>query len=172
MDRQPLHRAVLEGQQLLGIETGGGLIDPLQRKALDQLVQREVLPLVVQRPAQQGQVVEQRRGQKTDLLVEIDDHRIEGGGVGRQAQALGDRPAAVQQLREIAVLPIFVELPLAEFVVAARLGHVGQVGVLRQLVAQGLGDEHLPRRVGEVLLGADHVGDLEIVIVDHAGQVV
>jgi len=51
------------------------------------------------------------------------------------------------ELREVAILQILVELPLAQLVLAARLGHVGQVGVFRQRIAERLGDEDLPRRV-------------------------
>ena len=78
----------------------------------------------------------------------------------------------LHQLREVAVLQILVELALAELRLAARLGDVRQVGELRQLVAQLLEHEHLPRRVREVLLGADHVRDLHVVVVDDRRQVV
>ena len=46
------------------------------------------------------------------------------------------------------------------------------MGVLGQLVAQPLRDEDLPRRVREMLLGTDHVGDLHVVVVDDVGEVV
>ena len=46
------------------------------------------------------------------------------------------------------------------------MGEGGQGG------AQGLEDQELREGVGEVLLGADHVGDLHRDVVDHAGEVV
>ena len=87
-------------------------------------------------------------------------------------QGLGHLAAVLHQGGEIGVLEILVQLPLAELGLAARLGHEGQVGVDRQLVAQRLGDEDLPRRIRKVLLGADDVRDLEVVVVDHVGQVI
>ena len=63
-------------------------------------------------------------------------------------------------------------LALAQLLGAARLGHVGQVRVGRQVVAEAAGDEDLPRRVREVLHRADHVRDPEVVVVDRARQVV
>ena len=61
---------------------------------------------------------------------------------------------------------------MLSFVLAARLGDERQVGVLGQRVAQALRDEDLPRRVRKMLLGADHVRDFEIVIVDDVRQVI
>ena len=65
-----------------------------------------------------------------------------------------------------------VHLALAQLLGAAGLGHVRQVRVRRQVVAQAAGDEDLPRRVREVLHRADHVRDPEVVVVDRARQVV
>jgi len=67
------------------------------------------------------------------------------------ADLLGDFSAMLDQLGEIAVLQIFVELPLAQFVPAARLGHERQMGVGRTRIAQGFENKHLPRRVREML---------------------
>ena len=46
------------------------------------------------------------------------------------------------------------------------------MGVGRPRIAEGLENKDLPRRIREVLFGADHVADLEIVVVHHVGQVV
>ena len=46
------------------------------------------------------------------------------------------------------------------------------MGEFRWLVTQAFGNEDLPRRVGQMFGGADHVCDLHIVIVDHAGEMV
>ncbi len=54
------HVALLERPQLLRIEAGRCLVDTLEREVLDHLLARELLRLVVQRPAQQQQVVDQR----------------------------------------------------------------------------------------------------------------
>src|SRR5947209_8505354 len=81
-------------------------------------------------------------------------------------------PAVLVDGLEVRVLEVPVELALAELVLAARLGDEGDVGVRGRVVAQGLGDEDLPGRVGQVLLGADLVADAHVVVVDHAGQVV
>ena len=86
--------------------------------------------------------------------------------------ACGDLAAVLDQLGEVAIFQILVELPLAQLVLAARLGHEGQMGVDRPRIAEGFQHEHLPRRVRQVLLGANHVRDLQLVIVDHVGQVI
>ena len=52
------------------------------------------------------------------------------------------------------------------------LGHERDVGEGRQLGAQGLEDQELREGVGQVLLGADDVGDLHLDVVDDAGEVV
>ena len=67
LQRQLLHVAVLEGPQLLRVEAGRRLGHPLQREVLDHLLAGEVLGLVVERPAQQQQVVDDRVGQVADL---------------------------------------------------------------------------------------------------------
>jgi hypothetical protein len=46
------------------------------------------------------------------------------------------------------------------------------VSVLRQRIAERLGNENLPRRVRQVLFGPNDVRDLEIEIVDDARQVI
>ena len=53
LEWQLLHCAVLERDELLRIEAGRGLVDPLEREVLDHCFAREVLGLVVERPAQQ-----------------------------------------------------------------------------------------------------------------------
>ena len=127
---------------------------------------------VVERPAQEGQIVDDRFRQVTHLTVEIDDDRVELLGLGFQADFRGDGESVFDQLREVFVLQVFGEFTLAEFHLAARLRDAREMGVLGQFVAERLGDEDLPRGVGEVLLGADDVGYLHRVVVNDAGQMV
>ena len=87
-----LHVALLEGDQLLGVEAGRRLVHPLQREVLDHLLAREDLGLVVERPAEQQQVVDDRVGQVADLLVEVDDHRVERLGRDLRARSLRRSP--------------------------------------------------------------------------------
>ena len=110
---------------------------------LDHLVACKILGLVVERPAQEKQVVDDRVGQVADLAVKVDDHGVERVGRGFQTKPLGDLLAVLRDLGEVGVLEIFVELPLAQFVLAAWLGDVGQMGVLGQLVTEAPGDEDL-----------------------------
>ena len=49
------------------------------------------------------------------------------------------RSAVLDELGEVAVLQILVELPLAELVLAARLGHERQVGILRAARSRATG---------------------------------
>ena len=106
-----------------------------------------MLGFVVQRPAQQRQIIDDRLGQVADRPVEIDDYGIEGLGLGGVADRRGDLPAVLDQLGKVAVLQILVQLPLAQLVVAAGLGHEGQVSIHRPRVAQRFENKHLPRRV-------------------------
>src|SRR6202030_2575965 len=46
------------------------------------------------------------------------------------------------------------------------------MGILGQWVAERLSDEDLPRRVREMLLGADDVRDFEVKVIDHARQMI
>ena len=139
---------------------------------LDHLLAREVLAAIIQRPSQQQQVIDQGLGQKADLAIEIDQDRIERVDVHRLPEPLHDGLPLVEEPREIAVLQVFLQLALAELGAAARFGHIGQVSETRQVVAQGLRNENLSGRVGQVFLGSNHMRDLEIVVVDHGGQVV
>ena len=77
LDRQPLHRPRLERHQLLGVEARRRFVHALQRKLSQHLLARKLLGLVVQRPAEQQQIIDERIRQITNLLVEIDNHRIE-----------------------------------------------------------------------------------------------
>ncbi len=168
IDRHAEHVAFLERRELLRIEAGRRLVHPVERKRLDQVFAAEMLRPVVEGPAQQGQVVDDRLGQVAHSLVKIHDHRVEGIALDRQADRRGDLLTVLEQLGEIAVLQVFVELALAQLDLAARLGDERQVGVLGQCVAQALGDEDLPRRIREVLFGPDHVRNPHRVVVDHA----
>jgi hypothetical protein len=167
-----LHVPLLERLEFLGVETGRRFVDPVQGELLDQLLPREMFRLIVQRPTQQRQIIDDRLGQVTDLLVEVGDHWVEGGRTGRMSDRLGYLQAMLHELGEIAVLQVLVELAFAQLRPATRLGHKGQVRVLGQFVAQGLGDENLPRRVGKVLFRPDDVRDLQIVVIHHAGKMV
>ena len=106
------------------------------------------------------------------MLVKIDNYRVERIGRDFQPEPLGDSLPVIVDLCEFAVLEIFFQLPFAELVLAARLGHERNVGVLRQFVTETLGDEHLPRRVREMFFGPNDVADLHVVIVDDAGQMI
>ena len=86
--------------------------------------------------------------------------------------ALAIRSPCSYSLRKSGFLRYWSQLAFAQFVGAARFGHIRQVRVLGQCVAESLGDEDLSRRVRQVLDRPDHVGDLEVVVVDHAGQVI
>ena len=57
---------------------------------------------------------------------------------GRQTDGGGDGLAVLVDLLEVGVLEILGDLPLAQLVLAARLGDEGHVGVLRQRVAKPL----------------------------------
>ena len=69
-------------------------------------VAREELGLVVERPAEQHQVVDDRVGQVADLLVEVDDHRVERLGRDARAHRRGDLRAVLVDLLEVGVLQI------------------------------------------------------------------
>ena len=75
-------------------------------------------------------------------------------------------------LLEIGVLEVLRDLALAELVLAARLGDERHVSVFRQRIAETLSNEDLPRRVRQMLLGADDVADLHVVVIHDIGQVV
>ena len=92
--------------------------------------------------------------------------------MGFQIDGAGDRQPVFVQLGEIRVLQVLLELAFAELVLAPRLGHEGQVGILGGLPTEALGDEDVPRCVGEVFLGTDDMGDLHEVVVHRAGQMV
>jgi hypothetical protein len=127
---------------------------------------------LVQGPAEQDEIVDDRVGEVTDVAVEIHDDGVERIGRHFTTDGVGNGHAVVVELFELRVLQVLGDLPFAELVLAPRLGHVRQMGVLRQLVAEALGDEDLPRRVGKMLLGPDDVGDLQVVVVHDAGQVI
>ena len=121
---------------------------------------------------EQQQIVEQSVGEIADLLVEVHDHRVEGLGVGLEPDGVGDRLPVLVELGKLGVLQILVELALAQLALAPRLGDIGEVSIGGVLVTQPLGDEDLTRGVGQVLLGADDVGDPHLVVIDHTGQMV
>ena len=64
--RKGLEVAVLEGPELLGIETGRRLVTRSSEKFSINCCRLKCSALVVQRPAQQGQVVDDRLGQIAD----------------------------------------------------------------------------------------------------------
>ena len=98
--------------------------------------------------------------------------RVEGVGGYRQPDLLRDLLAMFEQFAKIRVFQVLSQLALAELIGTARLSHIGQMCKPRRFPAQRTGDEPLPRRVGEMLDRPNHVGDLEIVIVHNAGQMV
>ena len=139
---------------------------------LDHLVTGERLSAVVERPAEQKEVVQQRVRLVSHLAVEVDDNRAEGFWRERQPQRLGDPGTVVVRFLELVVLEILTQLPLAELLGAPGLGHIRQMRVGRQRVAQRRGYEDLSGRVRQVLDGADDVRDREIVVVDGARQMI
>ncbi len=126
---------------------GGRAVHAVEGELLDQLVAGEDLLRGVVAPAEPGEVVEQGLGQIAllDVLVQVD---------------------------EDAELLVLGELALGHLGPRAGLGDVRDVREGRQLGAEGLEDEELGEGVGEVLLGADDVGDLHLDVVDGAGEVV
>ena len=75
-------------------------------------------------------------------------------------------------LLEVCVLEILRQFAFAELGAAARLGHQRKMGIGRQWVTQRHRNKGLTRRIGKVFLRADHVRNLEVVIVHHAGEVI
>ena len=49
---------------------------------LDHLIASEIFGLIIERPTQQEQVVIDRFGEKADVTVKVNDHRVERVGVG------------------------------------------------------------------------------------------
>ena len=129
---------------------------------LDHLLARKIFGLVVERPAEQHQVVDDRVGQVADLAIEIDDDRIERLGSRNVSDASGDLRAVIVEPLELRVFQVLGDLSLGELLRAARLGDVGQ----------RLSDENLARRVRKVLDRANHMRDPKIVVIDHACQVI
>ena len=127
-----LHVVLLERQQLGRIEAGRRLVHALEREVLDHLRARQELGLVVERPAEQHQVVDDRVGQVADLLVEIDDHRVERLGRGRAGPSPRRSPGRARgPCAKSGFFRYLSSLRLRQLVLAARLGDVRQVGVLR-----------------------------------------
>ena len=139
---------------------------------LHHFLSRKILGFVVQRPAQQQEVIDDRIRQIADFAVEIDNHGIERLGRRHVADAGRDLRALVVHPLEFQVLQVLRDLSLGELLRAAGLGHIRQVSVFRQRVAERLGNENLPRCVREMLDGADDVRDFEIVVIDDAREVV
>ena len=139
---------------------------------LDHLLPREVLRALVERPAEQQQVVDQRLRTVADVAVELHQHGVEALRNDLLAERGEDAGAVVVDLLEIRLRQVPAELPLAQLLAASRRRHVGQVRVAGKLVAEAVGDEDLARRVRQVLLRADHVRDREVVVVDRAGEVI
>ena len=78
----------------------------------------------------------------------------------------------LKDLFEFGMLEVLVELSFAELVRATWLGHERYVSIRWQLVTERLGNEDLPRRVRQMLFGPNHMGDCQVVIVDHIGQMI
>ena len=75
-------------------------------------------------------------------------------------------------LAEVVLPQVLAQLPLAQLLAAARRGNVRQVRVARQIVAERLHDEDVPRRIRQVFLGPDDVRDVEVVVIHRARQVI
>ena len=170
LDRHGAHIPILERPQLQRVEAGRRPVHPLQREMLDHLFTRERFGPIIQRPAQEQQVVEDRVGQVAHLPIEVDGHRRKGRRRRIATTRLGNLDAVVIELLEIHMLERLLDLALAQLLGAARLGHIGHVSVVRHVVSKRPSDEDLPGRVGEMLHGADDVGDPKIVVIDRARQ--
>ena len=140
-----LHPLALEPEELVLVVAGGRAVHPVEGEFLDQLGAGEDLLRGVVAPAQPGEVIEQGLGEVAllDVLVQVD---------------------------EDARLLVLLDLPLGHLGPRAGLGDVRDVGEGRQLGAQGLEDQELREGVGEVLLGADDVGDLHLDVVDRRSR--
>ena len=140
-----LHVVPVHPRELLGIEHAGAVADVLEREAPRQLV-----------------------------------HRHQLGIVGRLAAAGARRPAdqrqvVDQRLRQVAAL---AELRHRRRAVALRQRrvirpeHHREVREARRREAERAIQQHLPRRVRDVILAADHVRHLHQRIVHDDGEVV
>ena len=163
---------ILHTPQLLRIEARRRGVDALEGKSGDKLLAAEKLRLVVVGPAEERHRIVDRPGEIAHLSIKVDDHRIEGVGRCLDADPLGDPRAVIGHLTEVWVFQILRELALRELRAASRLSHERQMGIRGERVPQREGDVGLAWRVGEMLLGPDHVGDLEVVVVDDTRQVV
>ena len=76
------------------------------------------------------------------------------------------------ELVELGDLEILLDIPLTQFLLTARFSHVRQVSVNRNGITHGLCDEPLPRSIRKMFDGADHVCDLEIIIIHDTRQMV
>ena len=100
------------------------------------------------------------------------------GLIGVDDLGVAMRPSEAQQvvaehLRQVAHVPIGVDPQGA--VALRQLGPVGAVdqryvGERRRRPTQGLEQQGLPKRVGQVVVAADHMGDCHVVVVDHHRQ--
>src|SRR5262249_35035245 len=108
---------------------------------------RKEFRLVVERPAEQDQVIQQGVWQVADFAVELDDDGIKRLGGCDVADLRRDSCPMLIHFLYITVLEILRDLSLADIVLAAGLGNERVVGVLRQRIAESLRDENLPRRV-------------------------
>ena len=74
---------VFERPEFFAIEARRRSVHALKRKVFDHLLAREEFGLIVERPAQEHQIVDDRVGQVPNFFVEINDHGVEGfGGEG------------------------------------------------------------------------------------------
>ncbi len=172
LDRHRAHVAILKGPELLRVEARGRFVDAIEREQIDHLAASEVLSRVVERPAQQQQVIDDRVRQVTRDAIEIDDDGIERLGRRRMADLGRDVERVVVEPLEVGLLQVLSDLAFAELVLAAGLRDIRQMRELRQPVAQAFEDEDLSRCVREMLDRANHVRDLEVVIVDCAREMI
>src|ERR1043166_6151924 len=129
-----MHVALLECEELLRIEAGRGLVDTLQREALDHLLLTEELRPVIQRPAEQDEVVKEGDWHVADLRIEVHKNRIERLSRNRQAQGMRDVFSMFIELPEGVVLEVGADSALAQFILTAWLGDKRHMRVLRQWI--------------------------------------
>ena len=99
---------------------------------LDHLGSRKLLSRIIERPAEQQQIVDDRIGQVTGDAIEVHDDGIERFRRGRVTYLRRDVERVIVKALEVGLLQVLRDLALGQLVLAAGLGDVRQVSELRQ----------------------------------------